>query len=115
MKFVSYLFHESFEDHDEPRLGLLIGDEVIDLEHASGELGTPLGHDIIAFLRLGEPAMTAARHVEEMASSDPNAFRDKNARKPLSALKLLAPVPRHTSMRDAYDFRQHVESARLNR
>src|SRR5665213_2391191 len=115
MKFVSYLFHETMDDHDGPRLGLLVGKEVIDLEHASSELGTPLPPDILNFLRLGDPAMFAAKKVEGMAKSDANAFRDKNARLLLDRLKLLAPVPRPTSMRDAYAFRQHVESARRNR
>lgn len=32
-----------------------------------------------------------------------------------SDLKIIAPVPRPTSMRDAYAFRQHVEAARRNR
>jgi len=115
MKFVSYLSHEAIDDHEEPRLGILLGDEVIDFEHASGELGTPLGHDILTFLRLGEAAMSAARNVERMAKSDLKVFRDKNARLPLRGLNLLAPVPRPTSMRDGYAFRQHVESARRNR
>jgi fumarylacetoacetate (FAA) hydrolase len=115
MKFVSYLFHESLDDHDEPRLGLLVAAEVIDLEHASSELGTPLPHDILSFLRLGDPAMSAALKVEQMATRDPNTFRDKNARLLTERLQLLAPVPRPTSMRDGYAFRQHVESARRNR
>lgn len=115
MKFVSYLFHEPFDGHDEPRLGLLVNEEVIDLEHASGELGTPLPPDILIFLRLGKPAMEAAKQVERMAKNDPNAFRANNARSPISRLKLLAPVPRPTSMRDGYAFRQHVETARRNR
>src|SRR6185312_8568969 len=33
----------------------------------------------------------------------------------LSMVRLLAPVPRPTSMRDGYAFRQHVETARRNR
>lgn len=33
----------------------------------------------------------------------------------LSEVKLLAPIPRPTSMRDGYAFRQHVEAARRNR
>jgi len=74
-----------------------------------------LPHDIIRFLQLGEPAMLAARKVEEKAKSDSNAFRGKNGRHTLSEVSLLAPVPRPTSMRDGYAFRQHVEAARRNR
>ena len=115
MKFVSYVSHQAIDDRDECRLGLLIGNEIIDIEHASSAIATPLPHDIIAFLRLGDPAMTAAKKVEELALTGANAFRDKNARIALSSVKLLAPVPRPTSMRDGYAFRQHVEAARRNR
>jgi fumarylacetoacetate (FAA) hydrolase len=115
MKFVTYVSHQALSDGDECRLGLLVRDEIIDLELASGELGTPLPHDIIAFLRLGDPAMAAAKKVEEIASTDASAFRDKNARIDFASVKILAPVPRPTSMRDGYAFRQHVEAARRNR
>ena len=115
MKFVTYASHHAIDDRDESRLAILIGNEIIDLELASGELGTPLPHDIISFLRLGEPAMAAAKKVEEIASADANAFRDKNARIEIAGVKILAPVPRPTSMRDGYAFRQHVEAARRNR
>jgi fumarylacetoacetate (FAA) hydrolase len=115
MKFVTYVSHQAIDDLDECRVGLLTHNEIIDLELASGELGTPLPHKIISFLQLGDPAMTAAKKVEELAVADANAFRDKNARIELASVKLLAPVPRPTSMRDGYAFRQHVEAARRNR
>ncbi len=115
MKFVSYLFHESLDYHDEARLGFVVGEDIIDVARASSETGTPLPSDILQFLRLGEPAMTAARKTEASAKHNPNAFRDKNARFPAARVKLLAPVPWPTSMRDGYAFRQHVEAARRNR
>ncbi|SRR5581483_6316405 len=120
MKLVTYLSHTSVDDHDAPRLGLLLlggpsGDEVIDLETASSELATPLPHDILPFLHLGEPAMLAARKVETSAQEHAHLFRDKNARLPRTSVTLLAPVPRPASMRDGYAFRQHVEAARRNR
>src|ERR1700684_4386168 len=34
---------------------------------------------------------------------------------PINEVKLLAPVPRPSSLRDGYAFRQHVETARRNR
>ena len=114
MKLVTYLSHESLDDHTEERLGILVGEEVIDLARASGELGTPLPNDIIAFLRLGSPAMEAA-HKVEARSADHRAFLGSQARVPFARVKLLAPVPRPTSMRDGYAFRQHVEAARRNR
>ncbi len=106
MKFVTYLSNNS------PRLGLLTGNEILDLERASAETAYPLPNDIIPFLRLVEPAMKAARKIEEIAK-DSNAFRV--ARIPADSVKLLAPIPRPTSMRDGYAFRQHVEAARRNR
>jgi fumarylacetoacetate (FAA) hydrolase len=115
LKLLTFVTHKAIDDLDECRVGLLAGNEIIDLELASGELGTPLPHDIISFLRLGEPAMSAAKKVEEVALGDTNAFRDKNARIELASVKLLAPVPRPSSMRDGYAFRQHVEAARRNR
>jgi fumarylacetoacetate (FAA) hydrolase len=115
VKLLTFVSHNAIDDLDECRTGLLIGNEIIDIELASGELGTPLPHDIIAFLSLGEPAMAAAKKVEEVASTDSNAFRDKNARIECASVKILAPVPRPSSMRDGYAFRQHVEAARRNR
>ncbi|HWF44090.1 MAG TPA: fumarylacetoacetate hydrolase family protein [Candidatus Kapabacteria bacterium] len=115
MKFVTFLTHETLDDRDEQRLGLVVGNEVVDLEHASKDLGTPLPSEIVAFLRFGEPAMLAAKKVDEVAASDPEIFKDKNARHPMDRVRLLAPVPRPTSMRDGYAFRQHVEAARRNR
>ena len=116
MKLVTFTSSEVKNEGSEgSRLGLIVGNEVIDLERASGELGTPLPSEIIAILQLGEPAMKAALKVEEMATSDLNAFKMKNARHALGSVRLLAPVPRPTSMRDGYAFRQHVEAARRNR
>jgi fumarylacetoacetate (FAA) hydrolase len=115
MKFVTFHGSNVPDRHPEERLGFILGDEVIDLQLASTEMPTPLPQDILAFLRHGEPAIEAARKVEERAKSDPNAFRDKNARLPLASTRLLAPVPHPSSMRDGYAFRQHVEAARRNR
>jgi fumarylacetoacetate (FAA) hydrolase len=106
MKFITYLSNSG------PRLGLLIDRDILDLERASAETTHALPNDIIQFLRLGEPTMNAARKIDAIAK-DENAFR--SARIPTHTVKLLAPVPRPTSMRDGYAFRQHVEAARRNR
>ncbi|HEY3876676.1 MAG TPA: fumarylacetoacetate hydrolase family protein [Candidatus Kapabacteria bacterium] len=107
MKFVTYLSHSS------QRLGLLIDSEILDLERASAELGAALPSDIISFLRQGDWAMVAAKKIEVEALKNSNAFL--NARVRPGSVRLLAPVPRPTSMRDGYAFRQHVEAARRNR
>jgi hypothetical protein len=96
MKFVTYLFHEPLNDYNEPRLGLLVGEDVVDLEHASSELGTPLPHNVLSFLRLGEPAMAAARKVDVLAKSFGRSFVNSIARFPMTRTKFLAPVPRPT-------------------
>jgi fumarylacetoacetate (FAA) hydrolase len=106
MKFVTYLSNST------ARLGLLTGNEIIDLERASAATTHPLPKDIIPFLGLGELGMKAARKIEEIAN-DSHAFR--SARISADSVKLLAPLTRPTSMRDGYAFRQHVEAARRNR
>jgi fumarylacetoacetate (FAA) hydrolase len=106
MKLVTYLSNGT------ARLGLLTGNEILDLERASAETAYPLPKDIIPFLRLGELAMKAARKIEAIAK-DSHALR--SARIAADSVRLLAPVPRPTSMRDGYAFRQHVEAARRNR
>jgi len=83
---------------------------IIDLEKASGGM---LPSDAIAFLRLGEPAMEQARIIAKEGASNTQMF--SGARVELAEVRLLAPVPRPTSMRDGYAFRQHVEAARRNR
>lgn len=115
MKFVTYCSHSALDEGKESRLGLLVGEEIIDLSRASGEIGTPLPNDIISFLRLGDPAMDAARNVEAAVAQDAQTFQKDFVRFQTRQMKLLAPVPRPTSMRDGYAFRQHVEAARRNR
>jgi fumarylacetoacetate (FAA) hydrolase len=67
---------------------------------------------------MGDPAMKLARDVydwctkrtiEELNTGFVIAWQHSDIE------KLLAPVPRPTSMRDGYAFRQHVEAARRNR
>ena len=113
MKFVTYQPQNVSGNPSGARLGLIVGSDVIDVERAGEEVGRPLPNEIIAFLRLGESAMNAALEIDTTAKADSKAF--SAARSPLQAVHLLAPVPRPTSMRDGYAFRQHVEAARRNR
>lgn len=115
MKFVSYSADRIPLTKHAGRLGLLVGNEIIDVERAGGAMHTPLPNDIIALLQLGEPGMKAAQQIADEASHDPHRFTDHNARVRAEGVCLLAPVPRPTSMRDGYAFRQHVEAARRNR
>lgn len=116
MKLVTFLPVESVE-----RLGAVIGNEVLDVEFASRYCASAAGcalpslpDDIISFLRLGETAMNDARKLI--------AFCFENRENiPVGSIiaadtvTLAASVPRPSSMRDGYAFRQHVEAARRNR
>lgn len=73
--------------------------------------------DAITFLNQGEEALTIAREVLEwfLEGGSPRLFRETIIAWDVSTVTLLSPVPRPTSMRDGYAFRQHVEAARRNR
>ncbi|MDP4200290.1 MAG: fumarylacetoacetate hydrolase family protein [Bacteroidota bacterium] len=107
MKIVTYRTRSS-----SARVGIIAGQEIIDLERVSTGPDV-LPNEVIAFLRLGDPAMARAREILSVALDDPKAF--PNARVQRASAELLAPIPRPTSMRDGYAFRQHVEAARRNR
>ncbi len=89
-------------DFKQARVGLVKGDDIIDVALASNN---SLQQDMISFLEGGERSMDVARKLLE--SSD--------ASYAMNEVTLLSPVPRPTSMRDGYAFRQHVEAARRNR
>lgn len=103
------------------RFGFLIGEYILDAEfgyrQASAVADNMLGYlpnNILDFLRLGKPAMDAAYKLCEYAEGNISTFSGDALHK-ADEVVLLAPVPRPTSMRDGYAFRQHVEAARRNR
>jgi fumarylacetoacetate (FAA) hydrolase len=102
MKFVSYLNGEQQE-----RLGFLIDNEIVDLKNEATKYNIELPSKMDCFLSESEKHLDLAREVLLMVQS--NGF-DK-----VEVLKKLAPVPRPTSCRDGYAFRQHVAAARRNR
>lgn len=111
----------SFSLQGVERLGFLIGDYILDAEfgyrQAGASAGAELGYlpsNILDFLRLGKPAMDAAHSLCTYAENNITAFSEDVLHKASEAV-LLAPIPRPTSMRDGYAFRQHVEAARRNR
>lgn len=99
----------TFKSGGQSKLGAIKGESVIDLALAAADAGTSLPSDMLAFLQQGDGSMAAAREVLEQA--DPYAPYAQ----PLAEAPLMAPVPRPTSVRDGYAFRQHVETARRNR
>lgn len=102
----------SFEREGSVRLGAVVGADlelVLDLADAGKDAGRDVPSDMIRFLQQGERAMDAGR--ETLARADLSAPWCHA----LSKVRLLSPVPRPPSMRDAYAFRQHVETSRRNR
>lgn len=113
MKFVSY------KEGKATRLALLVHDIVIDLEHAYHAAKDSVRFtlnsaesDMVRFLRMGEAAMADARLIEQWFTSNRDTVQ---IGKKLSEVTLVSPIPRPSSMRDGYAFKQHVEAARRNR
>jgi fumarylacetoacetate (FAA) hydrolase len=114
----------SFSHADRTHLGTYIDGAVMHLQAAhtmqrftQQEGDDLLPDDILAFLQLGDEAMATARKVESWfrAEGMPRIVHHTQVSYDASEVRLLAPVPRPTSVRDGYAFRQHVEAARRNR
>jgi len=115
MKLVSFRLNS---EHS-PRIGVLVQNRIVDLgaAHAAARREVAFHLDFMAsdmtdFLRLGEPAMADAQVASDwfLTSDQPQSVSHA-----IGDVQLLAPVPRPSSMRDGYAFRQHVEAARRNR
>jgi fumarylacetoacetate (FAA) hydrolase len=102
MKLVSYF------NGDEDRLGLLVNDNVYDMNQLDPALPTNMEF----FLHAWDEMFDLAKHYDEEIKAG-NLPRAKF--KSIQDLKILAPVTRPTSCRDGYAFRQHVAAARRNR
>ena len=104
MKLVSYTLKKK------DRTGLFVNDKIYDLQDCAKGLGFDLPARMRRFLREGEKAMNEAKQVNDaIIEGKITSFVDN------PNLRLLAPVPRPTSCRDGYAFRQHVATARRNR
>ena len=99
MKLVSYLHHGA------TKLGAVVDEELYSLQAVNEHLP----NDLITFLQLEDEV----RHETEKKLLSMVAAATLIA--PVKDYILLAPVPRPTSCRDGYAFRQHVEAARRNR
>jgi len=106
----------------ERRLGAISGERVVDLEQAAAaqhgadaDVNTSVGKvftSMLTLLQAGSQAMDYARDMVRWAEGSSEFL----SRSPLlTEVTLVAPIPRPTSMRDGYAFRQHVEAARRNR
>lgn len=123
MKLVSYLAEKRQpKNGEEGRLGLVLDDNaVVDLLDTAPRFlavaGSQKEYPIAALetmrslLEGGEEAQSFAAEVAAWADH----HRSDVDPRPIDELTLLAPVPRPTTMRDGYAFRQHVAAARRNR
>lgn len=103
MRLVSFLNKDRTE-----RVGLWINDRIYDLGKAAGRLNEKKYSNIMEFLDDGEKATEIGYRVVEAIRGGKIENFERNIRP-------LAPVPHPKSLRDAYAFRQHVETARKNR
>ncbi len=119
MKLVTYLSGEgSVGGTASGRVGALVGDRVLDLRKAAevSQLGGADSGEVLAsmlsLLHAGGRGLDLVRDLIGWAGSTAEVLP---ASPSIAEVVLLAPVPRPTSMRDGYAFRQHVEAARRNR
>ena len=99
MKLVSYLHNGA------TKLGAVVQEEVYSLQAVNEDLP----NDLINFIQMEDEVRqeTEKKLLSMVAAASLIA--------PVKDYILLAPVPRPTSCRDGYAFRQHVEAARRNR
>jgi len=105
MKFVSFKNKANQE-----RFGLLYNDTIVDLTLHTGHLDNNFPSNILEFLNGGIDNLGIVnRLVREWDKKGGVEFEKKDD------ITLLSPIPHPPSCRDAYAFRQHVESVRKNR
>ncbi len=120
MKLVTYRLNNAAGDSSTDRFGALVGGDILDLEtagqsyvKATGAFVSPaLLSTALAYLNGGDRARALTAQVVEWASANKEVL---SCWQPVANVTLQAPIPRPTSMRDGYAFRQHVEAARRNR
>ncbi|MCO5251968.1 MAG: fumarylacetoacetate hydrolase family protein [Candidatus Kapabacteria bacterium] len=88
--------------------GINISGHIFNLIAASQIIGKSIPDTILGIIESGDEAMETVREIEQkIISLGINPDTD--------LVKLISPIPNPPSCRDAYAFRQHVESARRNR
>jgi 2-keto-4-pentenoate hydratase/2-oxohepta-3-ene-1,7-dioic acid hydratase in catechol pathway len=90
----------TFVHKDEQRLGALVEDRVLDFTDASAT-SVPAFASMLGLIEAGSEAWDAARSV--VAKSSPNAMRSRDD------IRLLAPLPRPTRLRDCSLFLEHMD------
>lgn len=102
MKFISYL------KGGQDQLAFVVNDMAYDTDAANPELPSNMEF----FLQVWDEAIPYAEHAQQLVET--GAFAGPKGVH-VEDLQLLAPVPFPAACRDAYAFRQHVETARRNR
>ena len=98
----------SFYRDEQDQLGILYNDEIYPLH----DINPQFPDNMELFLYAWDDVIDAAKDYDEKIKAGKiNHVRTLN----FKTEKILAPVPRPTSCRDGYAFRQHVEAARRNR
>lgn len=105
MKFVSFKNKDKQE-----RFGLLYKDTIVDLALQSNHLDNSLPSNILDFLIGGVENLGVVKGLVSEWDTKGGVNNEKE-----DDIALLSPIPHPPSCRDAYAFRQHVESARRNR
>lgn len=95
MKIISFI-----NSNKEESLGLLLGNKVVDLELKAKN-----------FMKNWDNSFKKAKDLSDLAEKGESNSKTYN----LEDIKLISPIPNPPSCRDAYAFRQHVETARRNR
>jgi fumarylacetoacetate (FAA) hydrolase len=96
----------SYQINLEERIGLYMNNTVYDLNSCDKQIPSKMND----FLVGEKQTMERAQLVLERIKKDPDI--GERVKQPI---RLLSPVPHPLSLRDAYAFRQHVETARMNR
>lgn len=105
MKLVTY------SDKLHQSIGLYINTKVYNLPKAAQKKGyTDFPNNMLEFLNGGESMMDFARELEHLIKDGKLETEHANE----TDVIILAPVPKPTSCRDGYAFRQHVAAARRN-
>ncbi|QTV05280.1 fumarylacetoacetate hydrolase family protein [Faecalibacter bovis] len=99
MKFVTYI------EQQQEKVGLLYQDEIYDLSFINSELQK----DLIQILADSDFTFPIIRLIQKEINL--GNYQNAIVKNP----QLLAPIPHPPSFRDAYAFRQHVETSRMNR
>ena len=102
MKLVSY------KRKDENRFGIWINEKVYDVAEQGKKVGD-LPSTMKEFLWNSEEKLPLLKKLQDEINQNPTGFES------VPNPELVSPVPEPTSCRDAYAFRQHVETMRKNR